>query len=57
MRKRISSYVISVEVAADKYMLLHGYCGSIDLIEKSAWEKLKKDGFNKNNNEDTRWRN
>lgn len=52
MRKRISSYVISVEVAADKYMLLHGYCGSIDLIEKSAWEKLKKDGFNKNNNED-----
>lgn len=52
MRKRISSYAISIGVTADKYMLLHGYCGSIDIIEKNAWEKLKKDSFSRNINDD-----
>ncbi len=45
--QRISSYVISVEVTADKYMLLHGYSGSIDVIEKNTWDKLKAGIFNK----------
>ena len=30
----ISSYIIPVKITADKYMLIHGYCGSIDVNEK-----------------------
>ncbi len=49
--QRISSYVIPVEVTADKYMLIHGYCGSIDVIEKNAWDNLKTGLFNKTSND------
>jgi uncharacterized protein len=44
--KRISSYVIPIEVTSDKYMLLHGYSGAIDIIEKHVWDMLKNRNFN-----------
>jgi len=46
-KQRISSYVIPVEVTQDKYMLLHGYSGSIDVIEKDAWNNLKSGQLDK----------
>ena len=49
--QRISSYVIPVGVTADKYMLMHGYCGSVDVIEKNAWDNLKIGLFNKISND------
>ena len=47
----ISSYIIPVKITADKYMLMHGYCGSMDVIEKNAWDNLKIGLFNKISND------
>ena len=30
---------------------MHGYCGSIDVIEKNAWDNLKIGLFNKISND------
>lgn len=41
---RISSYIISVKLESekDKYMLIHGYTGAIDIIEGKYWNALKR---------------
>lgn len=47
---RISSYIISTQVSSDKYMLVHGYTGAIDIIDKNTFKALNalKDGINHN---------
>lgn len=40
---RLSSYTISVklEIEPNKYMLVHGYTGAIDLVDEDVWNQLK----------------
>lgn len=32
MALRVSSYIIPTQVADDKYMLVHGYSGAVDIV-------------------------
>lgn len=39
---RVSSYIIPVKVEEDKYMLLHGYSGAMDIVDTSVVKLLSK---------------
>lgn len=39
---RVSSYIIPVQITEKKYLLLHGYRGSIDVLDKDIYEKYIK---------------
>lgn len=52
---RVSSYIISVKLEneIDKYILIHGYTGAIDIIEEKYWTDLKSFPDNNNFSEET----
>lgn len=50
--KRVSSYAIPIDVSDKEYMLLHGYSGAIDIIDKDTWDKLNTECLNQDNNDD-----
>ena len=47
---RLSSYTIPVKLEAeeDKYFLVHGYTGAIDIVEGECWRQIEH--FSSNNN-------
>lgn len=47
---RLSSYTISVKLEAeeDKFFLVHGYTGAIDIVEGECWRQIEH--FSSNNN-------
>lgn len=47
---RLSSYTISVKLEAeeDKFFLVHGYTGAIDIVEGECWKQIEH--FSSNNN-------
>lgn len=40
---RLSSYTIPVKLEAeeDKYFLVHGYTGAIDIVEGECWRQIE----------------
>lgn len=40
MALRVSSYIIPTQVADDKYILVHGYSGAVDLVEADVARRL-----------------
>lgn len=47
---RLSSYTISVKLEAeeDKFFLVHGYTGAIDIVEGECWRQIEH--FSSDNN-------
>lgn len=39
---RVSSYIIPTQVDDDKYLLVHGYTGAIDIVGKEIGEFMQK---------------
>ncbi len=42
---RKSSYVISAQVDTDKYVMLHGYSGAMDIVDKNIVLDLERHTF------------
>lgn len=42
---RKSSYVISAQVDTDKYVMLHGYSGAMDIVDKNIVLDLERYTF------------
>lgn len=52
---RLSSYTISVKLEAeeDKFFLVHGYTGAIDIVEGECWRQIEHFSSNNSLSEET----
>ena len=52
---RLSSYTISVKQEADedKFFLVHGYTGAIDIVEGECWRQIEHISSNNSLSEET----
>ena len=42
---RISSYIIPIQLSNNKYIIIHGYTGAFDIIDKSLKDLLSTKGI------------